>query len=49
MVTVVIVEKGPVTQRSRSELAELVPLPYCIGNSTRYSGTLYDFSVTISR
>lgn len=44
-----IIEKGLVSRRSISELAELVPFPYCIGNSTRYHDTLYDFSVTMSR
>ena len=33
--------------RSSSELAELVPLPYSRRMSTRYSGRLHDFSVTI--
>ena len=32
-----------------SELAQLVPLPYSQGRSTRYSDRLHDFSVTISR
>ena len=32
-----------------SELAQLVPLPYCRGRSTRYSDRLHDFSVTIPR
>ena len=31
------------------ELAELVPLPYSRGRSTRYSNRLHDFSVTIPR
>ena len=35
--------------RCSSELAQLVPLPYSGGRSTRYSDRLYDFSVTISR
>ena len=35
--------------RCSSELAELVPLPYSRGRSTRYSDRLYDFSVTIPR
>ena len=35
--------------RRSSELAELIPLPYSRGNSTRYSDRLYDFSVTIPR
>ena len=33
--------------RCSSELAELVPLPYSRGRSTRYSDRLHDFSVTI--
>ena len=33
--------------RCSSELAQLVPLPYSQGRSTRYSGRLHDFSVTI--
>ena len=32
-----------------SELAQLVPLPYSLGRSTRCSGRLYDFSFTIPR
>ena len=32
-----------------SELAQLVPLPYSRGRSTRYSDRLHDFSVTIPR
>ena len=32
-----------------SELAQLVPLPYSQGRSTRYSDKLHDFSVTIPR
>ena len=32
-----------------SELAQLVPLPFSRGRSTRYSDRLYDFSVTIPR
>ena len=32
-----------------SELAQLVPLPYSRGRSTRYSDRLHDFSVTIRR
>ena len=32
-----------------SELAELVPLPFSQGRSTRYSDRLHDFSVTIPR
>ena len=32
-----------------SELAQLVPLPYCRGSSTSYSDRLHDFSVTILR
>ena len=35
--------------RCSSELAQLVPLPYSRGRSTRYSDRLHDFSVTISR
>ena len=35
--------------RCSSELAELVPLPYSRGRSTRYSDRLDDFSVTILR
>ena len=35
--------------RCSSELAELVPLPYFRGGSTRYSDRLHDFSVTIPR
>ena len=35
--------------RCSSELAELVPLPYSRGRSTRYSDRLRDFSVTIPR
>ena len=35
--------------RCSSELAELVPLPYSLGRSTRYSGRLHDFSVTSPR
>ena len=33
--------------RCLSELAQLVPLPYSRGRSTRYSDRLHDFSVTI--
>ena len=33
--------------RCSSELAELVPLPYSQGRSTRYSNRLHSFSVTI--
>ena len=33
--------------RCSSELAQLVPLPFSQGRSTRYSGRLHDFSVTI--
>ena len=36
-------------RRCSSELAELVPLPYCRGRSTHYSDRLHDFSVTIPR
>ena len=32
-----------------SELAQLVPLPYSRGRSSRYSDRLHDFSVTIPR
>ena len=32
-----------------SELAQLVPLPYSRGRSTRYSDRLHDSSVTIPR
>ena len=35
--------------RCLSELAQLVPLPYSHGRSTRYSDRLHDFSVTIPR
>ena len=35
--------------RCSSELAELVPLPYSRGMSTRYSDSFHDFSVTIPR
>ena len=35
--------------RCSSGLAQLVPLPYSRGRSTRYSDTLHDFSVTIPR
>ena len=35
--------------RCSSELAELVPLPYSRGRSTRYFDRLHDFSVTIPR
>ena len=35
--------------RCSSELAELVPLPYCQGRSSCYSDRLQDFSVTSSR
>ena len=35
--------------RCSSELAQLVPLPYYRGRSTRYSDRLHDFSVTILR
>ena len=35
--------------RCSSELAQLVPLPYSRGRSSRYSDRLHDFSVTISR
>ena len=33
--------------RCSSELAQLVPLPFSQGRSTRYSDRLHDFSVTI--
>ena len=35
--------------RCSSELAQLVPLPFSRGRSTRYSDRLHDFSVTIAR
>ena len=35
--------------RCFSELAQLVPLPFSHGRSTRYSDRLHDFSVTIPR
>ena len=35
--------------RCSSELTQLVPLPFCQRNSTRYSDRLHDFSVTIPR
>ena len=35
--------------RCSLELAQLVPLPYLTGISTRYSDRLHDFSVTIPR
>ena len=35
--------------RCSSKLAQLVPLPFSWGRSTRYSYRLYDFSVTIPR
>ena len=35
--------------RCSSELAQLVPLPYYRGGSTRYSDRLHDFSPTIPR
>ena len=35
--------------RCSSELAQLVPLPYSRGRSTRYSDILHDFSVTMPR
>ena len=35
--------------RCLSELAQLVPLPYSRGRSTRYSDRFHDFSVTIPR
>ena len=36
-------------RRSSYELAQLVPLPYSWGRSTRYSHRMHDFSVTIPR
>ena len=36
-------------RRCSSELAQLVPLPYSRGRSTRYSDRLHDFSVNIAR
>ena len=35
--------------RCSSKLAQLVPLPYSRGRSTRYSDRLHDFSVSIPR
>ena len=35
--------------RCSSELAQLVPLPFSRGRSTRYCDRLHDFSVTIPR
>ena len=35
--------------RCSSELAQLVPLPFSLGRSTRYFDRLHDFSVTIPR
>ena len=35
--------------RCSTELAQLVPLPFSRGRSTRYSNRLHDFSVTISK
>ena len=35
--------------RCSSELAQLVPVPYSRGRSTRYFDRLHDFSVTIPR
>ena len=35
--------------RCSSELAELVPIPYCQGRPTHYSDRLHDFSVTTPR
>ena len=35
--------------RSSYELAQLVPLPYSRGKSTRYSDRLHEFSVTIPK
>ena len=39
----------PYFGRCSSELAQLVPLPFSRGRSTRYSDRLHDFSVTIPR
>ena len=36
-------------RRCSSEVAQLVPLPYSRGRSTRYSDRLYDFPATIPR
>ena len=35
--------------RCSSKVAQLVPLPFSLGMSTRYSDRLHDFSVTIPR
>ena len=35
--------------RCSSKLAQLVPLPFTRGRSTRYSDRLHDFSITIPR
>ena len=35
--------------RCSSELAQLVPLPYSWGRTTRYSNSLHDFSVSVPR
>ena len=35
--------------KTDSKLAELVPIPYSRGRSTRYSNRLYGYSVTIPR
>ena len=35
--------------RCLSELAQVIPLPYSRGSSTRYSDRLHDFPVTIPR
>ena len=40
---------GPSLAASLEPLAQLVPLPYSQGRSTRYSDRLHDFSVTIPR
>ena len=38
-----------ISSRCSSELAQLVPLPFSQGRSTRYSDRLHDFSATIPR
>ena len=45
----IIVEMWPAFGRCSSELAQLVPLPFSRGRSTRYSDRLHDFSVTIPK
>ena len=35
--------------RCSSDMAQLLPIPYLCGRSTRYSDRLHDFSVTIPR